>query len=86
MTTETERAWAAGFFDGEGCTSLATAPTRRTKTYLRMQISQAGTDDHEIWRGGGGLCSMHHQRIKKHGDPNTTLRKRARLTSPVEVR
>jgi hypothetical protein len=41
---ETERAWAAGFYDGEGCTSLATYKKRRTKTRIRMNVTQAGPD------------------------------------------
>ena len=34
-----DRAWAAGFFDGEGCTSILSVQRDRNK-YLRMSVSQ----------------------------------------------
>lgn len=34
---EVNRAWAAGLWDGEGCTSL------KSKTFIRMSLSQAHT-------------------------------------------
>jgi hypothetical protein len=37
----TERAWAAGFFDGEGCTTWTKAyPPLKKKPYLRIVITQ----------------------------------------------
>ena len=39
MASDVELAWAAGFFDGEGSTSVLS--TKRDKyTYLRMSVSQ----------------------------------------------
>lgn len=32
MATETEKAWAAGFFDGEGCVNIRINPNRRWHT------------------------------------------------------
>ncbi len=41
MTKETELAWAAGFFDGEGCTSLAYKKTRKNQNpRLQIHIAQ----------------------------------------------
>ena len=39
MASDVELAWAAGFFDGEGCTSVLSAKRDRY-TYLRMGVSQ----------------------------------------------
>lgn len=38
---DTERAWAAGFFDGEGNTGV----TETADKYIRMQVAQAGSND-----------------------------------------
>lgn len=39
MVSDVDRAWAAGFFDGEGSTSVLS--TKRDKySYLRMSVSQ----------------------------------------------
>lgn len=38
-------AWAAGFFDGEGHTRLASAPARKGPAVLTMVISQAGSSE-----------------------------------------
>ncbi|QAY66280.1 hypothetical protein ET464_07560 [Paenibacillus protaetiae] len=29
-----------------------------------------------------GLCSMHHQRMRRHGDPNIVLPRRTKLERP----
>lgn len=39
MASEIDKAWAAGFFDGEGCTSILKAQRDRY-AYIRMSISQ----------------------------------------------
>lgn len=39
MVSDVDFAWAAGFFDGEGCTSVLTAKRDR-HSYLRMSVSQ----------------------------------------------
>lgn len=39
VTTTEELAWAAGFFDGEGCVFL-TKPTDRSNLRIRLSISQ----------------------------------------------
>lgn len=44
MSTETERAWAAGFFDGEGCTSYVR--TSRDERVISMSIGQASGDEY----------------------------------------
>lgn len=36
-----EEAWAAGFFDGEGCVSVRRGRNRRYGNYLRLTITQA---------------------------------------------
>jgi len=42
-----ELAWAAGFFDGEGCTTNF-GSTRREAARARMRISQSGDDGHLV--------------------------------------
>jgi hypothetical protein len=55
MTTETELAWSAGFFDGEGTTSVLKAK-RDKYSYIRMQVTQKNADTLErLQTALGGL-------------------------------
>ena len=55
MTSITEIAWAAGFFDGEGSTSILKAQ-RDKYSYARMQVTQKNKDTLERFQAAvGGL-------------------------------
>lgn len=52
--SDTEIAWAAGFFDGEGCTA------QHTKGYIRIYISQKGRECLDRFRESvGGLGNVY---------------------------
>lgn len=45
MSVETELAWSAGFFDGEGCSSVTHRPVykgRKARTQLVLVVTQCG--------------------------------------------
>lgn len=53
MSIETELAWAAGFFDGEGTTSILKAQRDRY-SYIRMQVTQKHRDTLERFQSAVG--------------------------------
>ena len=58
MTQEQELAWAAGFWDGEGCTSFfmrRSGPKRRRYRALLMQIYQSEQSTLERFRDAVGI-------------------------------
>lgn len=59
IITEVEIAYAAGFFDGEGCVQLYMRPSGRTKNCLRCALSAYGTDPAPLYwlqeRWGGRI-------------------------------
>ncbi|MDA8333321.1 MAG: hypothetical protein M0027_19325 [Candidatus Dormibacteraeota bacterium] len=60
MSKQTEIAWAAGFWDGEGCTSLE----RNSRgAYPRMTVAQV--DFRSIWRFQAAVGNVGHVRNKK---------------------
>lgn len=47
VAVESERAWCAGFYDGEGCCSAGTTKDKRwntENTYVRIQVQQKGKE------------------------------------------
>lgn len=65
MRNETELAWAAGFFDGEGSTSLARSRDGRTIT-VRMVLNQTRPEPLQRFQRavGAGKCFGPHRKDK----------------------
>lgn len=62
--SDTEIAWAAGFYDGEGCTSNSTASGRYR--YLSLQISQAEpTTLHRFWEAVGQIGKVYGPYVRE---------------------
>jgi hypothetical protein len=53
--SETELAWAAGFFDGEGCARLSKSKTKKGKIYFSLQLSVAQKDERPLHRFGSAV-------------------------------
>lgn len=52
MPSEIDRAWAAGFFDGEGSTSLKRSRSGEAASFIRLYISQAREQSDLVERFG----------------------------------
>jgi len=50
MASQTEYAWAAGFFDGEGCVSISCTNRNRRHYQLMVQVAQKDIKPLEAWR------------------------------------
>jgi hypothetical protein len=58
-TPDSETAWAAGFFDGEGCVSEFTTQLQTRKArYLTLIVAQAATEHLERFRMAVGLGNI----------------------------
>jgi len=68
MLTETERAYLAGFFDGEGCINISKRKGKDVATvshYLQVILSQGDYDFLLHWHDRLNMGSVHEDRAKK---------------------
>ena len=76
MLTETEKAYLAGFFDGDGCVNIATRQGKQAATvshYLQVIFSQCDRPFLQRWCEKVGMGSVHKNAPMRH--PNITQTK-----------
>src|SRR5574343_492445 len=81
MTEELELAWAAGFYDGEGCTIIHKSTLGDKRTKLRMSVGQKGEECLVRFQKALGMgkiyqrdCGISLWALNKLEDVDTALR------------